>query len=375
MRTLRCFVLAALALPSAVGLATVSPDLPTYLKLRKQYGITQATTPDALMTFVGTRVLEVRGVVRGYISTDGRQLIVLDTSEGRDLFVRAKETPDWLKVSNTTARMLIKATRQNADAMLEADLVAAHADTPLTEMERKAAEKARAAQAQREARTRQSSTQRVAPGNQANPSLSGQIGRGGSASRGSTASRSGSGVTRNPGVQPRTSPQNRTEMSAAILEVLPAYTDFILRTNRRLTRDKAQEIAQTILEWSVHFGVDARLVMALVLAESTFNPNVVSHAGARGLGQLMPGTARGLGVTNSFDIEQNLYGTVKLLSQHLGTYTNRTGDSFEGLVLALAAYNAGPGAVRRHGGVPPYRETQNYVRKVIEIYKRLAGLD
>ena len=104
-------------------------------------------------------------------------------------------------------------------------------------------------------------------------------------------------------------------------------------------------------------GIDPALLAGLVKQESGFNPNAGSPAGARGLTQLMPGTAAGLGVTNVLDPAQSLDGGAKYLRQQL--------DAFGGDVTrALAAYNAGPGAVRRYGGIPPYAETQNYVRAV-----------
>jgi soluble lytic murein transglycosylase-like protein len=104
-------------------------------------------------------------------------------------------------------------------------------------------------------------------------------------------------------------------------------------------------------------GIDPALLAGLVKQESGFNPNAGSPAGARGLTQLMPGTAAGLGVTNVLDPAQSLDGGAKYLRQQL--------DAFGGDVTrALAAYNAGPGAVQRYGGVPPYAETQNYVRVV-----------
>jgi soluble lytic murein transglycosylase-like protein len=104
-------------------------------------------------------------------------------------------------------------------------------------------------------------------------------------------------------------------------------------------------------------GIDPALLAGLVKQESGFNPNAGSPAGARGLTQLMPGTAAGLGVTNVLDPAQSLDGGAKYLRQQL--------DAFGGDVTrALAAYNAGPGAVQRYGGVPPYAETQNYVRIV-----------
>ena len=104
-------------------------------------------------------------------------------------------------------------------------------------------------------------------------------------------------------------------------------------------------------------GIDPALLAGLVKQESGFNPNAGSGAGARGLTQLMPSTAAGLGVNNVLDPVQSLDGGAKYLKQQLDTFG---GD----VTKALAAYNAGPGAVQRFGGVPPYSETQNYVRIV-----------
>ena len=98
------------------------------------------------------------------------------------------------------------------------------------------------------------------------------------------------------------------------------------------------------------------LFVRLVQAESNWNPMAISHKGAIGLAQLMPGTARQLGV-DPYDPRQNLEGGARYLRMQY--------DTFGSWQLALAAYNAGPGAVQQHGGVPPYRETQNYVRKVL----------
>jgi soluble lytic murein transglycosylase-like protein len=104
-------------------------------------------------------------------------------------------------------------------------------------------------------------------------------------------------------------------------------------------------------------GLDPALLAGLVKQESGFNANARSGAGAQGLTQLMPATAAGLGVTNPLDPAQSLEGGAKYLAQQL--------KAFDGDVArALAAYNAGPGAVQRFGGVPPYAETQNYVRAV-----------
>jgi soluble lytic murein transglycosylase-like protein len=109
-------------------------------------------------------------------------------------------------------------------------------------------------------------------------------------------------------------------------------------------------------------GLDPGLVQAVVAVESGFRPGAISPKGARGLMQLMPRTAESLGVSDALDPEQNLDGGARHLGQLLTLYG---GD----LTRALAAYNAGEGAVERHGGVPPFRETRAYVKKVLERYR------
>ena len=109
-------------------------------------------------------------------------------------------------------------------------------------------------------------------------------------------------------------------------------------------------------------GLDPELVVAVVAVESGFRPEAVSPKGAQGLMQLMPRTAASLGVEDALDPVQNLDGGARHLGQLLTLYG---GD----VARALAAYNAGEGAVQRHGGVPPYRETRAYVRKVLERYR------
>tara|TARA_R110002049_G_scaffold222440_1_gene394079 strand:+ start:1216 stop:1899 length:684 start_codon:yes stop_codon:yes gene_type:complete len=110
-------------------------------------------------------------------------------------------------------------------------------------------------------------------------------------------------------------------------------------------------------------AVDPALVRALIHAESHFNPNAKSRVGAQGLMQLMPATAVELGVSNAFNAQQNIQGGTRYLAQLLTTFK---GD----ITLATAAYNAGPNAVRKYNGVPPYNETKVYVERVGILYRR-----
>jgi soluble lytic murein transglycosylase-like protein len=122
------------------------------------------------------------------------------------------------------------------------------------------------------------------------------------------------------------------------------------------------KFAAIIEEAARKYNVDPRLIQAVIRAESNFNPKATSSAGAMGLMQLMPATAASLGVTDPYDPKENIFGGTKFLSRLLQKYKHD-------LSLALAAYNAGPGAVDRYGGIPPYTQTQVYVQKVMQYYK------
>lgn len=124
------------------------------------------------------------------------------------------------------------------------------------------------------------------------------------------------------------------------------------------THEEAVSVA--IQRAAEKYNVPADLVRSVIRCESNFDARAVSRAGAQGLMQLMPATAGDLGVSDPFDIDQNVDGGTRYLRQML--------DRFEGdIELALAAYNAGPGTVSRYGGVPPYRETRAYVKKVMHL--------
>lgn len=123
------------------------------------------------------------------------------------------------------------------------------------------------------------------------------------------------------------------------------------------------DYADTVKAMARKYKVDAALVRAVIHAESAFNSKALSKKGAQGLMQLMPGTAKDLGVTNAFDIQQNIEGGVKYLAGLLQTFN---GD----IKLATAAYNAGPGAVKRYNGIPPFAETEVYVERVGILHQR-----
>ena len=314
--------------------APLSP-LESYLKLRRTYGIRRAAGPEALETLVGKRILEIQGVVKGTFRIEDRTTVLLESGDGPDdtLVIDAREVPEWLGAGEVAARLIVQANRENEYAQLSCRLVAVAPDEAITGIERREA----------------AAVAKAAPPIKIT-----------SAPRKTTTSRG-------------TVARGGRQWTLPASQVLPHYTGFILKVNPRLGRAEAQRIAQGVIGFSLRYGVDARLIVAMVMVESDFDPNSYSSAGAKGLGQLMPDTARELGVRDRMDSIENLYGTVKLMRSHLDKY-GRTNDAYRSLILSIAAYNAGPGAVKRHGGVPPYRETQRYVQKVITLYRRLCGV-
>lgn len=150
-----------------------------------------------------------------------------------------------------------------------------------------------------------------------------------------------------------------TTTAAKTTEAAPSYTGSVVFTGQL---EGANKYSAIIEKAAKEYDLDPKLIASIIKQESNFDSSAKSYAGASGLMQLMPGTAKYVGVKNTLDPEQNIMGGAKYLRMML--------DQFDGNVTtALAAYNAGPGNVKKYGGVPPFKETQNYVVKVNNYYK------
>lgn len=152
-----------------------------------------------------------------------------------------------------------------------------------------------------------------------------------------------------------------------------AWKKWVAGVNPRLTDTQLEVTVRSVIYYSALLGIDHRLAFAMIRCESGFNPTARSHAGAIGMTQLMPGTASGLGV-DPWDIEENIKGGLTYLSRQLHSFPGKS--NYEQCMLGLACYNAGPGAVKRAGGVPDFPETVGYVKKVGDLFYQLykAGM-
>lgn len=315
--------------------AAACADSGGYLRMRAQRGIFQAASPAALRETAKPRVLELAGKPVGTCQAGDTTVLILQMPNGDTQEIEAKAMPDWLAMTSDPVRALVRSERINGS--LRVTLLAAAPEIDVLPAEeaywRALAQKRRIAKPV----ASRSAAPRGVPGNP----IYGAIGR-----------RS----------------YSRARSVVPTSGVLPLYAAFIQGQNPRLPSGKADEIARDLVRFSLGYGVDARLVLAILMVESGFDPNAVSHSGAVGLGQLMPATARWMGVRNAYDTTENLYGMIKLLNTHSRQFGRDPWDP-----IVLAAYNAGEGAVRRHGGVPPYRETQAYVLRVTRYFHALRG--
>ena len=149
--------------------------------------------------------------------------------------------------------------------------------------------------------------------------------------------------------------------NATLRRAIEEVNDATRRYNPDEPYTEKSQILSMVNKIARDNGVDEKLVQAVIKQESGFNPNAKSKVGAMGLMQLMPATAKALGVKDPYNAAQNVEGGVKYLKSMLNKYNGN-------VILALAAYNAGPNAVDKYSGVPPYKETQNYVRNILANY-------
>ena len=161
-------------------------------------------------------------------------------------------------------------------------------------------------------------------------------------------------------------PEEKTEVSA---EIAPEVKESIDLKSKIDLKAQNNDIEELIATFSEKYGVDSDFIKAIIKQESGFNAKATSKKGAMGLMQLMPKTAESLGVLDAYNPSQNIEGGVKYLKGLLDKFDNNH-------ELALAAYNAGPTAFKKYGGIPPYKETQNYVKAIMGTYNKVkeAGL-
>ena len=325
----RLTLLLALVCLAALGSAQT---IAQYLQLRKSLGITQPSDMAALDTIVGNRIVEVSTVVKGTFKVDNRGSLMIGRTDGGTDVVDCPTIPDWMVGSETKARLILHVTRKDEASEMKAELLGAAPEALVASHDQQPQTVAKSTSKRRGTRL--------------------------------LASRSAPRLARSNWTLPKD-------------QAVTWYAACIEKYNPRLTDNEAIDIAKGVIDRSLEctgpYKVDARLIMAMISVESHFNPTATSRKGAQGLGQLMPGTAQGLGVGNAYDTQQNLYGMVKLVATNLAKYRAAVGDEDQATRLAVAAYNAGNGAVAKYGGIPPYAETQNYVVKVMSTYYAFLG--
>ena len=322
---------------------------PKYVSLRGQfrcnrklgYGTVQANAAN----YVG-QVFELRGTVGEMIETEEGISVMLNLADKSavTLDIPRSEIATVKEITTPVLRVLVKVSNGASGNVVPLSVLAVAHDYAVSGIEK--------AQEEAAQRTENARRERQMWREKAARSVS---------ARGSATLRGGY-VRLDPTGSGSISPASLGER---VRSLFPAYLDFIARQNPRLNMGQAEYITFHLLKSADQNSVDPRLIVAMILAESGFNPQATSRTGAMGLGQLMPGTAAALGVSNAYDPAQNLAGSVNYLRSRLDTFGWRVD-------LAMAAYNAGANAVKKHGGIPPFRETQAYVKRVIRLYQELA---
>ncbi len=345
-----------------------------YLAQRRASPILWDLTLEKLAQAPGTykgKVLEIEGTISGLSPTDdGGALVILKTMGSSTLTLKMSLLPRWLQPGALVRALCIitEGNEEGAEILglpeMEIIAVASASDIRSLEERWKSEQEQKATERRRLDQQRQAELQRQAAIQAAPPS------------RALFSSRSL--PVRSPATKKQVviGPPRYTDLSAAARAVFPAYRGFIKNHNKRLSDVQADKITYAILRYSEEMDMDPRLIVATVIAESDFKVQDRSRAGAMGLIQLMPDEVERLKLTNPYDEIQNIAGGIFLLKERLVKYS-KSADyndaTLEQLILTLASYNAGEGAVKKYGGVPPYRETQGYVKKIKRIYLELIG--
>lgn len=341
-----CFVLLAAWVSLRPALAD-SSAAQRYLHLRNS--IAGALLPQSELNSVLSnpdsyygKVVEASGRVVGDATTAGSRLVILqigDVSADVEVPEAISDSSPWLEAGNVVRALVQAPPKTDTSGALRLIAVAPEAD--VSQLERQ-----------------------IALSSPPTRTASSRYGRGGY--------ESGRGITFDyRGLQ---SGHPTAPLPDGALEVYPFYRAQIARLNRHLSGYEVDAITTDILADSAACRIDPRLIIAMIIAESDFNPDSTSPKGAMGLGQLMPETAAGMGVTDPYNPDQNIRAAVEILSGSVNKY----GGTKDGVVplntllMTMAAYNAGSGAVKKYHGIPPYRETERYVRKVATLYHELA---
>ena len=342
----------ALVIPASAF--AVPPD--EYLKIRNQNRpdprLSYALVKQSPADYAG-KVLEMRGTVDGYVRRDSELGFML-TLEDRNAVMLSASTADEIMIASPNKqrlRVLAKVADSVSGNVAEMRALAVANDAELNILERElAAESAPAPVVNRKGKR---------------PTVI-------TGTRGITPSRSGATLN-SMGISALASRVLSPEAQA----IYPHYRDHIWTCNKRLSPDEVDAIAVSLLHYCQQWQVDPRLAVAMIKAESDFRPHITSHKGAMGLGQIMPDEARVHRLSNPYDPVENIGAAVRILRGRLDKYSDHSFGpgryTINQIKLALAAYNAGPGAVRKYKGVPPYKETQGYIRRILRDYSELCG--
>jgi soluble lytic murein transglycosylase-like protein len=305
--------------------------------------------------------MELEGSLSGIVDTgDGGALMMLTSERDGHLNLTVSVVPTWVQPG---ARLRILVV---IPGPVGGEVIAGMPDLQVVAMASAGDISAAELQWQRQA------AQRAAREKQREAGLKAAQAQFGGKLRGPYSSRSGAALVS------RSNSRLTSYLSSKAKAVFPYYWDFVRQYNHRLSNEQVDAITASILLYAERFDLDPRLMVALIIAESDFRPQETSNKGAMGLGQLMHDEAERLNLSNPYDPVQNIAGVSYLIKERLIKYSgsgNFRDANMQHIILALASYNAGEGAVKKYGGVPPYRETQNYVKKIERIYRQLCQGD